>query len=56
MIIKGGLIFDPIKREAYEADVRIENGKFSEIGCDLSVKEGEEVIDAMIQDIINDMK
>ena len=46
MIIKGGLVFDPIKRDAYEADIRIEDGKFSEIGCGLLAKDGEEVIDA----------
>ena len=46
MIISGGLIFDPVKRASYEADIRIKDGRFSEIGEGLVPTGEEEVIDA----------
>ena len=46
MIIKNGSVNDAVNREAYVADIRITDGKIAEIGRDLTVNEGEEVIDA----------
>ncbi|MBR2600402.1 MAG: amidohydrolase [Erysipelotrichaceae bacterium] len=46
MIIKNGSVNDAVNREAYVADIRITDGKIAEIGKDLTVNEGEEVIDA----------
>ncbi len=46
MIIKNGSVNDAVNREAYVADIRITDGKIAEIGRDLSINEGEEVIDA----------
>ena len=47
MIIKNGSVNDAVNREAYVADIRITDGKIAEIGRDLTVNEGEEVIDAI---------
>lgn len=46
MIIKNGSVNDAVNREAYVADIRITDGKIIEIGRDLTINEGEEVIDA----------
>ncbi len=46
MIIRNGSVNDAVNREAYIADIRITDGKIAEIGKDLTVNEGEEVIDA----------
>ena len=46
MIIKNGLLIDPVKEMTYVADLRILDGKIAEIGENLTVAEGEEVIDA----------
>lgn len=46
MIIKNGSVNDAVNREAYIADIRITDGKIAEIGRDLTINEGEEVIDA----------
>lgn len=46
MIIKNGSVNDAVNREAYVADIRITDGKIAEIGKNLTVYEGEEVIDA----------
>ena len=46
MIIKNGSVNDAVNREAYVADIRITDGKIAEIGRNLTVNEGEEVIDA----------
>ena len=46
MIIRNGSVNDAVNREAYVADIRITDGKIAEIGKDLTVNEGEEVIDA----------
>ncbi len=44
MIIKNGLIHDAVNRDPYIADIRVEDGKISEIGA-IQPKEGEEIID-----------
>ncbi len=46
MLIKNGLLIDPVKEQSYTADIRIRNGKFEEIGVNLEASEGEELIDA----------
>ena len=46
MIIKNGSVNDAVNRETYVADIRITDGKIAEIGRDLTINEGEEVIDA----------
>ena len=46
MIIKNGLLIDPVKELEYVADLRISDGKISEIGENLMALEDEEVIDA----------
>ena len=46
MIIKNGSVNDAVNREAYVADIRITDGKIDEISRDLTINEGEEVIDA----------
>ena len=46
MIIKNGSVNDAVNREAYVADIRITDGKIAEIGRNLTINEGEEVIDA----------
>ena len=45
MIIKNGLLIDPIKEMTYVADLRISDGKIAEIAENLAAFEGEEVID-----------
>ena len=45
MLIKNGKINDAVNREAYEADIRLLDGKIAEIG-ELEPLEGEEVFDA----------
>ena len=46
MIIKNGLLIDPIKEMTYVADLRISDGKIAEIAENLEACEGEEIIDA----------
>lgn len=46
MIIKNGLLIDPVKDCTYVADLKIKDGKIVEIAEALEVAEGEEVIDA----------
>ena len=46
MLIKNGLLVDPVKVCNYPSDIRIANGKIAEIARDLEPMEGEEVIDA----------
>jgi dihydroorotase len=46
MIIKNGLLIDPVKDCTYVADLKIKDGKIVEIGEALEVAEGEELIDA----------
>ena len=46
MIIKNGLLIDPVKEMTYVADLRICDGKIAEIGEHLEAAEGEEIIDA----------
>ena len=46
MIIKNGLLIDPVKEMTYVADLRICDGKIAEIGENLEVAAQEEVIDA----------
>ena len=46
MIIKNGLLIDPVKEMTYVADLKILDGKIAEIGENLAVAEGEEVMDA----------
>lgn len=46
MIIRNGMINDAVNREPYQADIRIEKGKITEIGKELKVKDNEEVFDA----------
>lgn len=46
MIIKNGLLIDPVKEMTYVADLRICDGKIAEIGENLEAAEQEEVIDA----------
>ena len=46
MIIKNGLLIDPVKEMTYVADLRIHDGKIAEIGEDLEAVEQEEMIDA----------
>ena len=46
MIIKNGLLVDPIKEMTYVADLRISDGKIAEIAEGLDASSGEEVIDA----------
>ena len=45
MIIKNGLLIDPVKELEYVADLRISDGKISEIGGNLMALEDEDVID-----------
>ena len=51
MIIKNGLINDAVQREAFVADILIENGKIKAIGKDLAPQNGEEIIDASGKEI-----
>ncbi len=46
MIIKNGLLIDPVKESEYAADIRISEGKIAEIGENLIAAADEEVIDA----------
>lgn len=46
MIIKNGLLIDPVKEMTYVADLRIFDGKIAEIAENLEASAGEEVIDA----------
>ena len=46
MIIKNGLLVDPVKEMTYVADLRISDGKIAEIAENLEACEGEEIIDA----------
>lgn len=46
MIIKNGLLIDPVKEMTYVADLRIFDGKIAEIAENLEACEGEEIIDA----------
>ena len=46
MIIKNGLIYDAVNKEPYQADIRVEDGKITEIGKDIEVRENEQCIDA----------
>lgn len=46
MIIKNGLLIDPVKEMTYVADLRISDGKIAEIAENLEACEGEEIIDA----------
>lgn len=46
MIIKNGLLIDPVKEQTYVADMRISDGKIAEIAENITAAEGEEVIDA----------
>ncbi len=45
MILKNGLLIDPVKEQIYTADLRIENGKIAEVAEVLTAAEGENVID-----------
>lgn len=45
MIIKNGLLIDPVKEMTYVADLRIFDGKIAEIAENLEACEGEEIID-----------
>ena len=46
MIVKNGLIHDSVNKDAYLADIKIENGKIAAIAPDLVPAAGEEVVDA----------
>lgn len=46
MIIKNGLLIDPVKEVQYVADLRISGGKISEIGENLLAAADEEIFDA----------
>lgn len=46
MIIKNGLLIDPVREEIFAADMKLLNGKIAEIGKNLEGTEGEEIIDA----------
>ena len=46
MIIKNGLLIDPVKEAEYVADIRISEGKIAEIGENLVAAVDEEIIDA----------
>ena len=46
MIIKNGLLIDPVKEVQYVADLRISEGKISEIGENLPAAVDEEIFDA----------
>lgn len=45
LCIKNGLVNDAINREPYIADIMVEDGKIKEIGLDLKVPEGTEILD-----------
>ena len=46
MIIKNGLLIDPVKEMTYVADLKISGGKIAEIAENIAAAEGEKVIDA----------
>ena len=46
MIIKNGLLIDPVKEAEYVADIRISEGKIAEIGENLLAAADEEIFDA----------
>ena len=46
MIIKNGLLIDPVKEKSYVADLKIADGKIAEIAENIVAADGEEVIDA----------
>ena len=46
MIIKNGLLIDPVKEASYVADLKITDGKIAGIAENILAAEGEEVIDA----------
>lgn len=46
MIIKNGLIHDAVNREPYIGDIRIVDGKITEIGISLTVEGDEQIVDA----------
>lgn len=46
MLIKNGMLADPVKECTYHADIRITDGKIMEIAEGLAEKEGEEILDA----------
>ena len=46
MIIKNGLLIDPVKEVQYVADLRISEGKISELGENLPAAADEEIFDA----------
>ncbi len=45
MIIKNGLLIDPVKEMTYVSDIRISDGKIAEVAQNLAAVDGEEVID-----------
>ena len=49
MIIKNGLLIDPVKEEAYVADIRISEGKIAEVAKDIMTAEKEEIIDVSVK-------
>ena len=46
MLIKNGTVYDAIHSEPFVADIKVTNGKISEIGQSLTADAGEEIIDA----------
>ena len=46
MIIKNGLLIDPVKETIYAADMKISDGKIAEVAENIVAADGEEVIDA----------
>lgn len=46
MIIKNGLLIDPVKEMTYVADLRIVEGKIAEIAENIAASEGEKIVDA----------
>ena len=46
MIIKNGLLIDPVKETAYVADLKIVEGKIAEIAENIAASEGEKIVDA----------
>ena len=46
MIIKNGLLIDPVKEMTYVADLRISDGKIAEIAENIEASGNEEIIDA----------
>ena len=46
LVIRGGRIFDAVRRQPYEADILVEEGRIAAIGANLPAPEGAEVFDA----------